>query len=431
MSTQANSSPEGLSASFLPAVSAIGIGRFAVSRRIIKIAFAITLCSAGAFGVLSDSTYISSSNAVVSANVVEVRAPIDGTISGLPLIVGSMVKAGQIITRVDNPRNDRQHLDNLLTSETSSKSTLDALIAERRSLELQQKELLQRAKTDSSAIASRLEQQSRSAAKMASSMQFTLAEANIELHRGEQLHRAGIISDARLDTLRSVQLVASETLDAQLATLASLRGEAANAVLGILTEPGDASDVSYSRQRADEITIKLAENAVQLRVAREQSEEARMNVQAETVRENMMRQAEIHAPIQGLVWKQSATDGEHIVDGGSVLSLVDCSQQFVLVQVPQDRVPDVALHKVARVRLAGESIERPGTVSLISGDVLKLENTKFATVPSQDVSQQMATILVTLNATGGNTACLVGRGARVLIPTYPANLSFSWMRRFF
>lgn len=431
MSTQAHSSPEGLSAGLLPPIGAMGIRRFALSRRVVKIAFAATLCSAGAFGMLSDSTYISTSNAVVSANVVDIRAPIDGTLKGLSLPVGSVVKEGEIIGKVDNPRNDRQHLDNLLTTEISARSMFDALTAERVALRLQQRELVQRANLDSSAVASRLGEQAAAAAETLSGLRFASAEAKIELHRGEQLHGAGIISDASLDKLRSLQLVASQAVAAQQATLAGLRGETYDAAHGMLTEPGDASDVSYSRQRADELAMKLAENSVALAVARGQTEEAQMNVKAETVRENLMRQSEIHAPIQGVVWKRNATDGEHILDGASVLSLVDCARQFVLVQIPQDRVPDVALNREARIRLAGESEERMGTVSSISGDVLKLENARLAALPFQESTQPMATIVITLKGQEKAPSCFVGRAARVLIPTYSTNAAVRWMHQIF
>lgn len=445
MSTHLHSSTQAFCAELSPSDSVKRFNRLVVSRRVMKIGFAVALCSAGIFGIFSDSTYISSSDAVVSADVVNVLAPINGTISSLPLRLGSLVENGQVLGDVDNPRSDRQHLDNLLTAQNTAKSTFDALTTERSVLQAQEKALLKRDSLDGSAVASRLSQQSTAASQTLLGLQQALAEANIEFHRGEQLHLAGIISDAVYDKLLSEQRIASQTLAAQQAVLASLQSETVDAMHGILTEPGDASDVSYSRQRADEIAIKLAENAAALTLARGQSKEAIANVDKETVRENLMRQSEIHAPIQGSVWKINTTDGQEITGGSSVLSLVDCSQQFVLVQIPQDRVPNVAFDREARIRLAGESKERAGTVVSVSGDVLKLQNERFAAVPFEESSQQMATVLVMLKepsvqsstardpstAQRNSSQCLVGRAARVLIPAYSTNLATRWIHEFF
>ena len=445
MSIQADSSMQGIPTTFIQSLNVIGLRRFAVSRRIVKIAFAATLCSAGAYGMLSDSTYISSSNAVISADIVDVRTPIDGVVSGLPLAVGSVVRAGQFLGNVENPRSDRQHLDNLLTLESSSKSTVNALSAERATLEEQQRALLARADIDSAAVGARLEEQATAAARTLSGLRLAVVEATIEFRRGEQLHDAGIISDAAFDRVRSVQLIAVEAVAAQQSTLASLRSQATDAAHGILAEPGDASDVSYSRQRADEIAIKLAENAGALTIARRQADEAQLNVEAETVRDGLMRQSVVDAPMDGVLWKINATNGEGLSSGSSILSMVNCSQQFVLAQVPQDRVPDVAIHREARIRLAGETEEREGRVMSVSGDALKRPDAKLAALPIEESSQQMATVLILLNtswrgtsagyadrdARGESVSCFVGRTARVLIPTYSTNLAMRWMYEYF
>lgn len=444
MSTQGTSSTQSISSGFIPSFSLLGLGHFALSRRVVKIAFAVALCSAGAFGMLSDSTYISSSNAVVSAFVVDVRTPIDGTLSGLPLAAGTFVKAGQVLGSVYNPRSDREHLDNLLTLESSSASTVEALTAERTMLQLQQKALLARSNRNSAAVAARLGQQAQAADQTLSGLKFALDEANIELRRADGLHAAGIVSDADLDRKRAAQLVAKQAVEAQQTSVASYRAQSVDAARGLLAEPGDASDVSYSRQRADEISMRLAENASALTIARGQADEARMSVQAETVREGLMRQSEVRAPIDGYLWKINTTDGEGVPSGSSILSLVNCNQQFVLVQVPQDRVPEIAVNHEARIRLAGESQERRGTVVSVSGDALKLSNSKMAALPFQESSQQMATVTVRLDtksSPSGTTdpahtapseaTCVVGRTARVLIPTYSVNPASRWFHNLF
>lgn len=440
-----NSSTRAISAPLIPALDAVKLPAFATSRRALKITFAIALCSAGAFGMLSESAYISTSNAVVSAHLTDVRTPIEGTTSGLPLAAGSSVQAGQLLGGINDPRSDHQHLDNLRILENSALSTVDALTAERTSLQTQQHALLSRSKLHSSAVSSRLQQQAVEAGRTLSGLKVALGLATTELRRGEQLHDAGILADADFDRLRSAQLIAVDAVAAEQSNLTNLRAQAVDASHGLLSEAGDASDVSYSRQRADEIAIRLAENSSALAIALGQSKEAHLNVEAETVRGDLMQQSELRSPIKGFLWKLNTTNGEHTLSGASILSVVDCNQQFVLAQVPQDRVPDIAVHREARIRLAGESEERTGTVLSVSGDVLKLPDSQLAALPFQESSQQMATVLIGLNTpvtpTGGNdpvrsaqseaSPCIIGRSVRVLIPTFSTNLATRWIHDLF
>jgi multidrug resistance efflux pump len=440
-----NSSARAISVPLIPALDAVKLPAFAISRRILKITFAIALCSAGAFGMLSESAYISTSNAVVSAHLTDVRTPIEGTLSGLPLTAGTSIEPGQLLGSVNDPRSDHQHLDNLRILESSALSTVDALTAEQTTLQAQQHALLSRSKLHSSAVSARLQQQAVEAGRTLSGLKVALGLATSELRRGEQLHDAGILADADFDRLRSAQLIAGEAVAAEQANLTNLHAQASDASHGLLSEAGDASDVSYSRQRADEISIKLAENTSALAIALGQSKEAHLNLAAETVRGNLMQQSEVRSPMQGFLWKLNTTNGEHTLSGATILSVVDCNQQFVLAQVPQDRVPDVAVHKEARVRLSGESEERTGTVLSVSGDVLKLSDAQLAALPFQESSQQMATVWIGLHTAAtpngaGNPArsagkegspCVIGRSVRVLIPTSSTNLASRWIHELF
>jgi multidrug resistance efflux pump len=440
-----NSSQQTLPATLATPFDLTRLRALGVPRRTLKIGFAVTLCSAGIFGMFSESAYISTSNAVISAFVVDVRTPIDGTISGLPIGPGSLIDANELLGSVNNPRSDRQHLDNLLTFENSARSTVEALTAERVLLQNQEDALLARAQIHSTAVASRLNQQSVEAERTLSGLQLALVEATTELRRAKQLLDNGILAKSEFDRISSAQAIAVEVVAAQQSNLTNIRAQATDATHGLLSEPGAVGDVSYSRQRADEIAIKLAENASALNVALGQSNEAHQNVEAETVRGGLMRQSNLRAPIQGLLWKVNATNGESTTSGSSVLTLVDCDRQFLLAQVPQDRVPAIALHREARIRLSGELEERTGTVISVSGDALKVPDPKLAALPFQESSQQMATVLIALDKKSAlqgiellertsqsrNSSCLVGRTARVLIPTFPTNLAARWVRKLF
>lgn len=96
-------------------------------------------------------------------------------------------------------------------------------------------------------MSSRLQQQAVEAGRTLFGLKVALGLATSELRRGEQLHDAGILAHADFDRLPSAQLIAVEAVAAEQSDLANLQAQAVDASHGLLSEAGDASDVSYSR----------------------------------------------------------------------------------------------------------------------------------------------------------------------------------------
>jgi multidrug resistance efflux pump len=399
--------------------------------RPLKVGGSIAMCLAGAYGILSEQRSISSSNAVVSAYVVSVRTPIDGTVSGLPAAAGIRVQQGTIIGQVENPRVDRQHLDNLRVVAGQASSVAAAVSAERLALERQRAELLARAEAHAQAVSARLQHQITESERLLEAKQIALKQASSDLDRARQLHEAGILAQAEVDKLQFQQQIAVQEVAAQEADLEAVRVEAESAAKGLLSEPG-LNDVTYSRQRADEITLRLAEIDRTLVSLQSQAREAGADVGNEAKRTGLMRQADLISPVSGLLWKLEAMNGEHVGANDSVAQFVDCSQDFLLVEIPQERVPDVAIGKPARFRLSGEAAERSGVVLSVSGDPQKENNRKLAASPAQDNTEQLATVVVGLGGGEGRDECIVGRTAHAVLPaTRGSNVVSRWFRYYF
>ena len=252
-------------------------------------------------------------------------------------------------------------------------------------------------------------------------------QALTQLTRGRQLHDAGILATAAYDQLVSTEAITRSQLAAQHSALASLRTQREAAAHGMLSEPGTNNDVGYSRQRADELAIKLAETERSLAASRAQAAQAHAAVVAEAARTTSLAASDLRSPIAGQIWQIEASDGEVAPLNTPVLSLIDCSRQFLLVEVPQDRLPDIALGGTARFKLTGESNERTGVVESATGDPQKEPNHKFAAFPVQDTAEQLATVRITLT----ENVCTVGRTARVLLPTQPTNRLTRALRQYF
>ena len=419
-------------AAALPAtLSATGVRAAAarIPRRPLKLVTAGALALAGAYGIFSEQRYVTSSNAIVSAYVLDIRMPIEGTVSALPHTPGAAVSPGDLLGHIENPLADHEHLDNLRTLEDVAQSTAAADQMEWAALAGQQHGLLTRASAHSDAVSLRLGLSVQQAESMLAAAETTHHQAATELERGRQLHDAGILATASYDQLVSTEAVTRHVVEAERLALASLRGQSAAAGRGLLAEPGINNDVAYSRQRADEIAIKLAETQRSLAASRAQAAEAHFAVAAEASRSASLRSADLRSPVAGQVWQIEAVDGEVASLNSLALSLIDCSRQFLLVEVPQDRLPDIAIGGIAQFKFTGESTERTGVVQAATGDPQKEPDHKFAAFPLQDTAEQLATVRVLI--TDPAPVCAVGRTARVLLPTQPTNRFSRALRQYF
>lgn len=407
------------------------IRRFTISSRTVKISVAAIVGSIGLYGVLSERRYVSTSDAIISTYVLEVRTPIEGTLANMPLAEGDVVQAGQVLGEISNPLLDREHLDDLRSTEQIAQSTADSLDREQRSLEVMRTALISRSALHTAALSTRLEHDADQAASLLLEKKAALAEADRELARGQQLFDLGVISRTSYEQLVSAQQMLANDVSAQEAAYASIRTQGEASRHGIMSEPGTNNDVAYSIQRADEIAIKLTENRRTLDATLAQARQAHAQAEAETKRASLLGGSELRAPNAGLVWKLNAMNGEHVRADAPVLSIVDCERQFVLAEIPQDRVSTIDLNSPVQVKVTGEAAERMGTVVSLSGDSQRELNSKLAATPLRKPAGEASSVVIRLDRPTGSTTnsapCLVGRTARVRIATQPTNPLSLWL----
>ena len=382
--------------------------------RFFKVGIGLSLLMAGGYAILSDRQFLSTDSAVVTAYLTEVRTPVDGTLTGMPLYAGIHVAEGSVMGSVDNSLYDQQHLENLKILEQQAKSGADAARAEQIALQNEERDLLERARVDMVAVSTRLRNQAAEADRLHSARVAELEQAQRELARGRQLHDAGILSDSEFEKLQSQYTVAVANEGAQRSNVDTIRAEIQSAESGTLSEAGMNNDVPYSRQRADEVAMRLAQIEQTQVALNAQAGEANLNVASESNRITRMKHSDLISPISGLLWKLKAANGERISTGDAVAQLVDCDRSFVLAEVAQSRVPEIGVGTQARFRLSGESQERYGRVTEINGDLQRDDRSKLAAAPLQKPHENVATIRISLEGTNKGE-CAVGRSARVLI----------------
>jgi multidrug resistance efflux pump len=394
--------------------------------RLAKLGGAFAVLGLGAYALWSDQASIATDNAVVSAYAVSVRTPIDGVITAEARHVGDRVSRGDLVGEVINVRVDDQHLVDLREHLKRVRANLDAATAEQQTLGALRDDLKRRSKAYIEASSARLAGSVAEAERLLAAATAKREQAERTLARKSSLSKTGFSSPADLESAQSDFDIASRQVSAQQGHLDSLRAQAQAVNQGVVSEPG-SNDVTYSMQRADEITIRLSELDRELALAQADILETTARLQGEEERLSRLQKASLLAPTSGIIWKLEASTGERLGAGDMVAQIVDCGRTFIIAAVPQNRFPDVAVGSVAEYRLAGDSVKRHGVVVSVTGDATGGDH-NLAAIPF-DQNGQGVTVRIAVDPTAGE--CLVGRTARVLLPPSRRGVFKDIIGRFF
>ncbi len=380
--------------------------------RLIKLGGAAMVLAIGAYAALSDQLAIATNNAVVSAYSVALRTPIQGVVGGPLLRIGDRVKRGANLAEVSNNLLDDQHLVDLRGHLTLARAQLAAISAEQDALSQIRGDLEKRSQAYNAATLARLTGSITEAENTLAALNARRDEAEHALSRRSSLAQEGYTSTADLDKAQADFDAASHAALAQQGQLDALQAQLTAIKNGVVTEPG-SNDVAYSRQRADEIAVRLQELAQQRLFIIGDIDETASRLQSEEVRVRKLSAATMTTPISGIVWKVNASVGERIGAGETVAQIVDCDAAFVIAEVPQNRVPDIGIGSDAEFLLSGDNVKRLGRVISVTGDATGGDR-NLAAVPFEERSP---TATVRIQLSQSDSQCFVGRTARVILPS--------------
>ena len=289
---------------------------------------------------------------------------------------------------------------------------LAALKTERQSLDNLLQALRARSQAYVSASAARLAGAVVEAQNMLAALYDRREDAKRALNRRSELAQSGVASAVDVEKAQAEFSAVSHEAEAQRGRLDSLLAQAVAIDQGVVSEPG-SNDVAYSRQRADEVAIRLNELDRQIAVASAEIEVTKARLTSEQARIDRLAAASMSAPTSGMIWKLEASAGERVGVGEQIAQIVDCDSQFVLATVPQSRVPNIEVGGEAEFRLSGESARRSGHIVSVEGEVdANGADRNLAAIPFAEKGQ---TAIVRIALDPGERQCLVGRTARVLI----------------
>ena len=387
--------------------------------RALKLTGSLGLLATGCYAITSSISTVTSSNAVVTAYTVALRTPIDGSISASNLRIGQRVEEGSLLATIGNPLVDQKPLSEFQIRLEKAEATSKAIAAEISSLLTFHSELEARSAAFVSATVARLE-------GLYAETQAKLAAANLNqklagltLQRRHALEETGHASIADLDKAQSDFEVALQEVAVQQGALAALGAQLSAARNGIVAD-NNGTDAPYSKQRADEIAMRIGELRREQQAVDAEIERTELGVKEERSHIDKLAKSNLNAPMTGMVWKVSATSGERVGVGDNVAQIVDCGSAFLMASIPQDRVPDIEVGSEVEYRLSGDTQKRIGQVVSVTGDVAESER-NLAAVPL--VSAGSPTAIVRVGIEKEASQCLVGRTARVVFPSASRGLS--------
>ena len=393
--------------------------------RVIKTGGAVAVVAIGAYAVMSDQVAVATDNAVVSAYSVSLRTPIDGIVGGSTLRIGAPVKAGELLADISNNLIDDQRLMDLRERLGRARAHLAELTTQAGALQVIRADLERRSQAYIGASAARISGTLEEAEHTLAAINERRDEAERNLNRRTSLVRSGAASAVELDRAKAEFNIASHEAAAQDGRIQSLHAQLDAIRNGVVSEPG-SNDVAYSRQRADEIAVRLSELDSARASALAEVEETNAHLQSEEARIEKLSFAPMVAPTAGIVWKVDASSGERIRAGEAIAEVVDCDAAFIIASVPQNRVPEIEIGGDAEYRLSGDPVQRHGTVRTVMGDATN-GNRNLAALP---FAPKDATATVRIEMPPGGGECLIGRTARVVLPSSGPSLAARLFNRF-
>lgn len=374
-----------------------------------KVLLGVGLLGLGAWSVVPGMIHPISTDAVVNAEIVTVRAAAEGRLAAGASGVGERVAAGDALARVQTGGTDALRKDSLETELAVQRNMAAALAAEERQLAELDRSLARRAQNFRTAARRDLELNRVQSEARVKALRSDQRRAETELERKRILAAKDLVAPVAVDAARAAADAAKAAAEAEVAALARVSGEIAAVSRGAAM-PGTGYDSPYAEQRRDEIRLKRAARAVEAAQAQVRIAELGRQLAAAPARE-----AVLTAPVDGVVWQRFAADGDTIRPGDPVVGVVDCDKLFLSAVLPKRYFPELRSGDRARVTLAGQSQVRAVVQSVRAAGGAQA-NTTAAVTPSAQEGKDVVVTLAVQDASLGNRSdnlCQVGQHATV------------------
>ena len=385
-------------------------------RRYLRIGLAFVCVALAGIAFALHMTNMVTADAVLDGRRIVVRTQIDGRVlDGAPK-VGDVVARNDLVATVVAQVTDRRIVMSAEAERDELAAKLAALDGERDRLTALQTQLqaevsrftgLALARTNAELQAARSNVESADAG-------YRLAHADAE--RARKMIGTGSMGASEIDQKVGAEEAAKHKLAASEADLARLMVEAGAFASGINARDGQ-NDVPYSRQRLDEIAIRVNEIGSERAALVARDRGLAQEVARESDWLNAQTRFESRALEQAVVWRQPVAPGTDVVKGDVLAEVVDCADMFVLARIPLDDAATVSPGDAVSIEIAGRSDSVSGQVRIVRGSPAATPRGAEASGLDAPGADRWAEVEIKVDprnvgTTGGNL-CGIGTGVRV------------------
>jgi multidrug resistance efflux pump len=392
------------------AVARLGKHVWAQHRRLLKTLIGLLVVVAAGWMPVRALLETTSTEAVINARLITLRAPIEGQIGPLGAIaVGIDLQPGVVLVSIANPRAERGRLDDLRRLVDQLEGESKVLIARRHDLEVLHEELAAQARAFQAGRKDQLEARVAELMSELAAADARRAEAETTLARTQALADSGTSSKMALERAKRDAAIAAETQAALGHRLGGVDVELSALRKGVYI--GDNyNDRPQSLQRADEIALRLREASADIGHRQARLASLRTELAAEQDRYAERAAATLVAPVRGSIWEIMTAPGETVGRGQDLVRVLDCSGLVVTATVGETAYNQLRIGDAARFRFRGGRNDYQGRIVGLTGVATAPAN--LAILPSA-LAKEPYRVTVALPDLAKAERCDVGRTGRV------------------
>jgi multidrug resistance efflux pump len=326
---------------------------------------------------------VTSNQAIVNAQLITLTSPIEGVVTFPPPPLGQHVSEGSVLLRIEAPRVDRKHLDELRTEVATLTERAAALKEQlKRTLALKT-ELRASFENYKDSMVRRLSHELVETRSEAAAAVATHRQRESEASEEEALMQRGFSSQRELRESRFMAEIAGRNAERANAALARVNDQLIAMRNGVFTGPGDSrNDVPYSQQRLHEITLQEQIDEGRLRESQARLTRLQTEITHEAERVTQRTSFQAKAPLNGIIWRHFVASGSSVAPQTELLQIADTSTAFVDASFNEKFGDELKPGDRVTIHLPGSDIEVPGKIRyLVGGGVPREDRTLAAELP--------------------------------------------------
>jgi len=401
-----------------------------LNHRITRITVGILLLTLAVVVLLPGLTGFTSLDGTVNARFAVINAPIDGEIGQAPPRIGTPVAEDETLLTIRNDRVNRTVLASLHVEGKTAADRVSALERERDELVALRGQLADRLEIFKSATIASLERELRILRKRVEVSQAQDLVAKVDINRRQELESKGIFTRKMVEAAEAAGAATGGEVEISNLSLELLEQRLAALRQGIFVVGDGQNDVPYSRQRQDEVIVRINDLNTRIAENRTRAEQTERQLAEEEKRVRSLEFADVAAPFSGVVWSRNVVNGSNVILNNELMRILDCRELFVDILVPEVDYDEIYPGREAEVRLLGRSEIFKGKVQAVKGSSAVVEKDNLAAkepeAEERDARIRVQLLPSALNTDFGNF-CQVGRTAQVRISRHNLQLT-QWIK---